>query len=170
MNIASARNVREFVYVLARDCEGRPSQFLVPGHEGRQYKITLKRNGKLRAECQQVGSIMHFTACKGNQRCVCYHVLAACIVSASEQSKELSWCESQADAERLARIEGKVFTVKSAQSGKVAYGVVKYKIVEGVHEEMAKLTPTGLGKAKLIEEAVIRCEGKCNGILANRYG
>jgi len=164
MNITSARNVSEFVHVLARDSEGRPIQFLVPGHEGRQYKVTLKRNGGLRAECQQVGSIMHFTACKGNSHCVCYHVLAACIVSASEQGKELRWCLHKSDAERLNRIGGKVFTVKSAQSGKVAYGVVRdtglssytchIDTDDAVPDIILQIGPAGLNKADLVDLAV----------------
>lgn len=163
VNIQSARNVAEFVHVLARDSEGRPTLFNVPGHEGRQYKIELKRNGGLQATCRQFDRRGYYqTVCKGNQHCVCYHVLASCTVAASEQGKELSWCESQQDAERLSNIEGKVFTVKSSQSGKLAYGVVRNGLPtwEDTLKELVTITPTGLDKTGLIELAIIRTENK----------
>jgi len=161
MNITSARNVSEFVHVLAKDSEGRPTHLLVPGHEGRKYSVTLKRNGGLSAHCFQIVSSTS-ASCKGSSHCICYHVLAACIVSASEQGKELSWCESQADAERLSNIEGKVFTVRSSQSGEMAYGVVRELNDGGKVEldltsdgsEMAFIGPSGLLKFELVELAI----------------
>ena len=170
MNIVSARNASEFVHVLDRDSKDRPTRLLVPGHEGRQYEVILERNSILEAECHTPTSHIDgftvksaasgelFVVCKGNQHSICYHVLAAAIHTASEQGKELSWCETEQDAKRLARLAGKVFTVKSAQSGKLAYGVVK-----DVEPELAKmeveltngiLPAAGLSKSELTRLAV----------------
>lgn len=123
MNIQSARNVAEFVHVLDDYDQGRPTRLLVPGHEGKQYVVTLGRNGALVAKCHRATwtdarrspELVRFSgdACQGNTKSVCYHVLAACIVSAQAQGKELAWCDSKADAERRARIDGKVFQVES---------------------------------------------------------
>jgi hypothetical protein len=181
MNITSARNVSEFVHVLARDGEGRPTRFLVPGHKGRQYEVSFDRNGGLQAWCFRIDDESG-DPCKGNAHCTCYHVLASCLVAAEKQGKELSWCESQADAERLARIEGKVFTVKSAQSGKVAYGVVRTptdsrdKVLQDLSDKAAdlvsrmtgesirltyrKLADAGLGKDELVRLAIEQTQDK----------
>ena len=101
VNIQSARNVSEFVHVLARDDQNRPTRLLVPGHKGKQYVVTLNRNGGLKATCKRkfLGSGEYYTSyCQGNQHGVCYHALAACITTASEQGKQLSWCETEQDA------------------------------------------------------------------------
>ena len=121
MNKQSARNVREFVAVVGRDDEDRPSVLRTPGHNGKVYEVTLTRSRCVSATCVRIDG----TACKGSSHAVCYHVQAACEVAAEDAGLKLSWCDSQADAERLARIEGKTFCVESAQSGKRAWGVVK---------------------------------------------
>ena len=121
MNTKSAKNVREFVAITERDSEDRPSVLRTPGHNGNVYEVTLTRNGCVSVTCKQVSG----TACLGNSYSVCYHVLAACEVAAEDAGLQLSWCNSQADAQRLARIEGHTFCVESAQSGKRAWGVVR---------------------------------------------
>ena len=131
MNTESARNVKEFVTIASRDAEGRPIVLRIPGHGGKSYEVTLTRNGGVSATCMQLNGIRQ-VACQGNSHSVCYHVLAACEVAANDAGLELSWCNSQADAERLARIEGKTFCVESAQSGKRAWGVVRGEQVEQV--------------------------------------
>lgn len=156
MNVQSARNAKEFVQVLKSDSEGRPQMFLVPGHRGRRYRIVLERNSGLQAFCYRgkgtLGNEPEDHTCDGNSHAVCYHVLAACLVAAEVQGKTLSWCDSQADAKRLARVGGKVFTVKSAQSGTSAWGVVR-----GGEPELAA---AGLSRDKLIELAVEKASDK----------
>lgn len=124
MNVQSARNVKEFVYVLASDGRDRPFRFHVPGHTGRHYEVSFERNDHLGAYCHRQDDDSG-NACHGNSHAICYHVLASCLVAAESQGKVLSWCNGEADAERLARTGGEVFSVKSAQSGTSAWGVVR---------------------------------------------
>lgn len=154
MNVQSARNAREFVQVLKSDDEGRPYLFLVPGHQGRRYQVELERNGGLRAHCRCMTGAPPGQYCKGNFYTVCYHILAACLVAAEAQGKELSWCDSEANAERLARTGGEVFTIRSAQSGRSAWGIVRSGEVE------PKLAIAGLSKGKLIGLAVEEASDK----------
>lgn len=149
MNTQSARNVKEFVHVLERDGQGRPTRLLVPGHEGKLYEVDLERNGKLEADCHQVGEsgTVFYAHCKGAQHNICYHILAACMVAAEEQGKEVHWRDSETTSRLSARLlEGEQFSVKSAQSGKVAWGVVL-----GGEPELAE---AGLSKGLLINLAL----------------
>jgi len=63
--------------------------------------------------------------CAGSRKYFCYHMLAALEFAAADQGMTLSWCESKEDAERLARIDGKVFHARSLQSDAEVWGVVK---------------------------------------------
>ena len=171
MNIQSARNVVEFVQVLKTDSEGRPYLFLVPGHQGRRYQVELERNGGLRATCKDITK--KGQSCDGNLHAVCYHVLASCLIAAEVQGKELSWCESETDAERLARVGGETFSVASAQSGKSAWGVMRggesdLKTAIATYERMAdllkqqpvELATVGLSKDELTRLAIDKTAGK----------
>ena len=153
MNAQSARNAKEFVHILAKDNQSRPTRFHVPGHARRHYEVSLERNDHLGAYCFREDDDSG-DACRGNSHAVCYHVLAACLIAAEAQGKELSWCESETDAERLARVGGKVFTVKSAQSGMSAWGVVREI------EPEPKLAAVGLSKNKLIKLAIEKASDK----------
>lgn len=155
MNTQSARNVKEFVHVLSRDDQGRPTRLLVPGHEGRRYQVSLSRNGGLVAHCEQLGYRDHspmlpVAICEGSLHNICYHILAACMAAAEEQSKEIRWSLfDEADTKRAAAIlDDQVFSVKSAQSGKVAWGIV----LGG--EPEPELAEAGLSKDALIALAL----------------
>jgi hypothetical protein len=124
VNKQSARHVKEFCQIWNRDAEGRPTVIFVPGHNGHRYGVRIKRNGNIGVQCfrQDVQNV----ECKGNSNGhICYHALAALEFAAEDQGLTLSWCESEQDAERLARIEGKVFHAKSLQSDAEVWGVVK---------------------------------------------
>ena len=124
MNKSSARNVKEFCDIRARDAEGRATIVFVPGHEGREYFVFIHRNGVLRVRCNEPGPWGNH-GCEGSRKHFCYHMLAALEFAAANQGMTLSWCESKADAERLARISGKVFHARSLQSDAEVWGVVR---------------------------------------------
>ena len=127
MNKSSARNVKEFCDIRARDDEGRPTIVFVPGHEGREYFVFIHRNGYLRARCNEPGPWGNW-GCEGSRKHFCYHMLAALEFAAEDQGKSISWCESEQDAERLARIEGTVFCAQHANHADVkVWGVVREK-------------------------------------------
>lgn len=177
MNIQSARKVAEFVQVLKSDDEDRPYLFLVPGHQGRRYQVELERNGGLRAHCRCMTSAPPGQYCKGNFHTVCYHIGAACLVAAETQGKVLSWCDNEDDAERLARVGGEVFAVRSAQSGTSAWGVVRETKPDlataiSTYERMAgsligqgnksglELAAAGLSKNELVKLAIEKASDK----------
>jgi len=186
MNIKSARNVKEFVHVLKmdgagrpikNDDAGRPTRFYVPGHEKRHYEVSFSRNKHLSAYCFRQDDDSG-DACHGNSHAVCYHVRAACLVAAEVQGKELSWCNDQADAERLARVGGETFSVKSAQSGMSAWGVMRETKPDlataiSTYERMAgslligqgnkselELAAAGLSKNELVKLAIEKASDK----------
>jgi len=101
--------------------------WLVPGSEGRRYEVRRLANSNA-FECHRlVGSNptgFGRQPCLGNTYSVCYHVLAAVYSAASERKSKVAFCESQEDARRLARLGGKVYRVRSAQSGKSVWAVL----------------------------------------------
>jgi len=125
VNKSSARNVKEFCDIRARDAEGRATIVFVPGHEGREYFVFVHRNDVLKVRCNEPG-VWGNRDCKGNSNGhICYHALAALEVAAKDQGKTISWCESKADAENLAHLGGKVFHAKSGQGTGEVWGVIR---------------------------------------------
>jgi len=97
--------------------------YLVPGSKGKQYRVKIRRNGSLSAQCWLEAS---GADCLGNiNGTVCYHGMAVCEKLAASVDKSIVWTASKDDAKRLARIGGQVFKVKSHQSGSAMWGVCK---------------------------------------------
>ena len=69
--------------------KSKPAAFLLPGTNGKQYQVFFKRDGnKINYECfvdidGQIGPV-----CKGVKN-ICYHAIAALIMSAKESGYEL---------------------------------------------------------------------------------
>jgi len=101
--------------------------WLVPGSEGRRYEVRRLANSNA-FECHRlVGSNpagFGRQPCLGNEYGICYHVLAACYDAAAEQKLRLAFCESQEAARKLSRLGGKVYRIRSAQSGKSVWAVL----------------------------------------------
>lgn len=124
----------QFAYVQERDNQGKVKSVLVPGTEGKLYKVILRRiandptrlNG-IQTEClcqTGIGSI----PCKGNGRhTICYHSQAAVMLAAQESGK-VSWCEDREGAERLTHLNhGQIVPVTSRQGDGKAYIVFTRK-------------------------------------------
>jgi len=116
MNKRLARQAAAFVY------QRKPNEWLVQGRQGRKYHV--KRHS-LSYSCylRQAGKLLR--PCHGNSFSICYHVGAAIIASAKEKGNAVAFCENLSAAERLSRLGGKIFEVKSAQSGKRIFLVVQ---------------------------------------------
>jgi len=118
MNKKLARAVAPFVQRLRKK-----DAWLVPGREGRRY---LVQRQSLSYSCNLImnsGKILR--PCYGNLFYICYHVGAAVLSGAAEKGNEVSFCDSEADAERVSRFGGQVFEMKSGQSGKSMQIVVR---------------------------------------------
>lgn len=139
-----------FVGVTKFDKNGRPRVLNVPGSEGKEYQVILRRKGRmLTTECCLIAGRNNFVPCQGNCRCkdktketICYHSMAAVNYAiehkfewdlrqrkyiASESGFKASWCTSEKDAQRLVNMNGgTIFNIKSQQNTNgIAYIVVK---------------------------------------------
>lgn len=124
MNIVSARKAHEFVNIINVDNKGRVTKAIVPGHKGRSYEVRIGRRGSVvsaKCFCKSDDS-----DCKGNSGGVCYHVGAALLSSASKlvPKVKVAFCNNKTDAQKLVNIAGKMFLLRSAQSGKQVWVVV----------------------------------------------
>lgn len=128
MNTREARQVTNFTSILQTDNSGKPKVISVPGHNGRNYEVIVRRDNGLSVECRQNTGPCGHIDCKGNSKSICYHSLAAIIRCAKEQNQEVAICESYQAASRLMQIKKNdkpvIVRLTSRQSGKVAYLVV----------------------------------------------
>jgi len=122
-----------FVGVLQRDKNNRVKSVIVPGSEGKQYHVILRRfNRVIEIECRlSVGGDNH-CVCKGNLKTICYHSIAAVEFALNEAGFSANWCKNENDANRIQKmLGGTIFNVKSRQSKKQSLIVVRRK--ENVH-------------------------------------
>lgn len=104
-----ARAAALFGKIAERDGEGRVKVVLVPGSEAKVYQVIIRRNNNLMTcECNCQTSLGN-VPCQGNDKTVCYHSMAALILSGGEV--ELSFCNSKTDALRLTNLGRKVTPV-----------------------------------------------------------
>lgn len=127
-----ARAAALFAKVLTSDKQGRVVKVLLPGSEGKQYEVILRRNGHLSGECNLVTAIGRWP-CEGNRQTVCYHVLAAVIVAAKAGEARVSFCDKRDHAEQLQNLGQTVYPVESWNAGP-GHGL--WVAVKGKHEEL----------------------------------
>src|ERR1700690_3042554 len=90
MNTRSAKKVVEFCHVAVCDSVGRAEIIVVPGHELKQYQVSIKRTkSSLTCYCAE----REEGQCKGNEHGVCYHVVAA-LLKAGEGIGHLEFFEN----------------------------------------------------------------------------
>ena len=126
-----ARAATLFAKVLMHDKQERIIKVLLPGSEGKQYEVILRRNGHLSGECNLRIGLLDMKPCEGNQHAVCYHVLAAVLIAAEAGEAQVSFCQTQADADALSHIGRKVYQVRSWNCDAVLWLSVK-----GQHAEL----------------------------------
>ena len=99
--IDRARKAVEFCHV-GTERKGIIQTVFVPGHEGRKYRVILKRGkGLVTLECQRMLPYDTSVLCPGGCKTVCYHCMAALIFTAHQAGFDTSFCESKEDALRL---------------------------------------------------------------------
>lgn len=124
MNIKSARRAQEFVNITTADNLNRVTTALVPGHNGKIYEVNISRTSRggmvSTCKCQADGN-----DCPGSKNVICYHVLAALISSAAKLKPKvrLSFCDTKEAAQALVNMAGRMFPLKSKQSGKQVWAV-----------------------------------------------
>lgn len=124
----------QFVGVTKTDKQGRPSNLIVPGSQGKRYEVILRRfnNAVITGECHLDITYGHLD-CPGNSnrknQTLCYHVRASIDFALKEQNLDGAWCSDYQSALTLNVMKkGTIYTVKSQQSGAVVYLVVSKKV------------------------------------------
>ncbi len=124
--IERAKAGLNFAHVVAKDELSRARHVSVPGSDGKSYDVFIHRSGNcLECECQLVTGYGNLD-CQGNTRSVCYHSLMAVMVAAKEHKMKIAFCgRDERAAQRLSHLGGRVVKIRSRQSGREVWGVVK---------------------------------------------
>lgn len=106
--------------VMRRDRLGRVNHVLVPGSDGKQYNVYLKREKGLVAECQLITGVGE-KPCQGNHVTLCTHCMSALLVAAD--AFETALCKNILSAYAVKRLHpgAKVTSVTSKQANKTFY-------------------------------------------------
>lgn len=122
--VQEARSAAKFAKVVSRTREGDGKTILVPGHNGKQYYVIIRRNkkGSLITECRLSTPHGLINECKGNCVVVCYHSMAAIIALANERNYNISISEKRQNAKRRG---GNVFTISNHKGTKTVYFTTK---------------------------------------------
>ena len=128
---------RQFVGVVYRDKRGRPKVCTVPGSDGKQYQVIIRRyqfasgDQLVTTECRlDVGR--GYLICLGNtcHKKLCYHSQASIDYALSEVKKVGAWCDNYEDALKLNHMKkGQIIKVKSHQ-GRAEMFVVVTEIIK----------------------------------------
>lgn len=146
MNVNSAKKAVEFVTLAKNLADG--TVYRVPGHNRRVYFVKVSpdwenENGlTVHVTCRRVVKGRRIE-CPGNSKhTICYHALAAVLFHFKDDSPRI--CESVDDAERLARIKGRVIRIESTQGSGLTGVVVRgmYK-KEKERAEIARIRMNG---------------------------
>lgn len=127
-----------FSQVLTRDNKNRVKTVLVPGSEGKQYRVILRRFSfesgfsKITTECHQLLEHNNTCTCKGNNNAraskVCYHSQCAVDLALDDAGFTGAWCWTYSDAVRLNLMKkGMIVLVESHQNEKQRAWVVVSK-------------------------------------------
>ena len=109
--IEKAKAASLFAHVNQYDVEGRVKSVLLPGSNGKQYQVIIRRNRGISTELLLI--------INGNQTKpkyaaqITYHQMAAIMLAAEEQGYKVTWTANREDAVRLSHLGGKVFNMRN---------------------------------------------------------
>ncbi len=111
-----------FTHIMSEDTNEKVKTVLVPGSEGKQYQVILRRFGsKITSECRLIIGANNHIDCKGNTfGGVCYHSMAAVMTSAFKFDYNPSITRKYKFAQKLKNLKsnGNVYVLSSHQSNK----------------------------------------------------
>lgn len=108
--IKKAKAALNFAKVNQYDTDGKVKSVLVPGSNGKQYQVIIRRNrGVMSTELLLV--VNGQTVKPAYSKTLTYHSLSAVMIAAKEQGYNVTWTANREDAVRLSRIGGKVFHI-----------------------------------------------------------
>ena len=122
---------RQFVGVLSRNKEGKLTVLVVPGSNGKQYHVIVRRypnKNLITMECHLNVGAAGMEVCPGNYVTICYHSRAAFDFVVAESGMKTAWCEDLQSVSKLMKLhkDARYYNVRSHQSGKQMW-VVVYK-------------------------------------------
>lgn len=124
-----ARKALEFSYVpdstpkeVTRDHEGRARIVYTVGHQAARYQVILRRQAhSISVECREDTALGYIPCPSGGV--ICYHALAAVMLSCQEQGYSLIVNSHQSIINKLSNLGGIVFTITSFRSGHILYAL-----------------------------------------------
>lgn len=123
--VAKARAALKFAKVTQCDSDGRIRAAVMPGTEGKQYHIILRRN-PLSVELNLIvsGDLVkpHYA-----HQTITYHGMATVMMAAEEAGYDIAWCASERDADRLENLGGTKFVLRNRDNTNLndrMYGVM----------------------------------------------
>lgn len=106
--VEKAKAAMLFAKVSQYDTDGKVKSVYVPGSEGKQYQVIIRRkNGQMSTELLLIVNGNQVKPTYGAQ--ITYHQLSAVMLSAKEQGYNVTWTANREDAVRLSRLGGTVF-------------------------------------------------------------
>lgn len=122
--VEKAKAAKRFSRAMSHDRDGRPKTFVVPGTEGKRYHVIVRRKPRLTVELNldtARGLIKPYYA----RQHITYHSMAALMMAAEREGYKIAWCANKKDAERRARLRGRVFSVQNFDNrDNIEYGVL----------------------------------------------
>ncbi len=112
--IQKARTIVPLTKVMHRDLLKRPSKVLVPGSEGKQYSVIVRRTTTyISTECMLCTPNGNIN-CEGGEKTVCYHAVAALLRCMEDSKVKAHICTTSEAAHRVHNLlHGTIFTVYS---------------------------------------------------------
>lgn len=123
--VRKAHAAVNFARVTQRDREGRIRAVEMPGSEAKRYLVIIRRKSHLSTELLlDTGS--GYTKPHFAHRYITYHAMAALLMAAEENDYRLAWCANREDAERRARLDGRVLRIHNFDNPDVVEYAVLY--------------------------------------------
>ena len=128
--IQKAKAAMLFAKVSQYDTEGKVKSVLLPGSEGRQYQVIIRRrNGQMSTELLLIVNGNQIKPTYSAQ--ITYHQMAAIMIAAKEPGYTVTWTANRLDAVKLSNFGGTVFHISNFDNPtNMMWGIMK-KVKEG---------------------------------------
>ena len=123
--VEKAKAAMLFAKVSQYNTEGKVKSVLLPGSEGRQYQVIIRRKaGQMSTELLLIANNSQIKPTYGAQ--ITYHQMSAVMLSAKEQGYNVTWTANRLDAVKLSNLGGTVFHISNFDNPtNMMWGVMK---------------------------------------------
>lgn len=125
--VEKAKAAMNFAKINQYGADGKVKSVLVPGSEGKQYQVIIRRNrGVMSTELLLV--VNGQTIKPTYSKTLTYHSLTAVMIAAKHIGYDVVWTANREDAVRLSRIGGSVFHIYNFDNTtETMWGVMRAK-------------------------------------------